>query len=77
MSERDQHAIASDVPWTAETWFQVKCETVALPGEAEQGGEGDSRSLPVPGPGEGDDGDIVEINFLSGLRTEAEWRADA
>ena len=27
--------------------------------------------------GEGDDGEIVEINFLSGLRTEAEWRADA
>ena len=72
LSERDQHAIASDVPWTGETWFQVKCETVALPGEAEQGGEGDSRSQPVPGPGEGDDGDIVEINFLSGLRTEAD-----
>ena len=34
LSERDQHAIASDVPWTGETWFQVKCETVALPGEA-------------------------------------------
>ena len=75
LSERDQHAIASDVPWTGETWFQVKCESVALPGEAEQGGEGDSRSPPVPGPGEGDYGDIVEINFLSGLRTEAEWRA--
>ena len=77
LSERDQHAIASDVPWTGETWFRVKCETVALPGKAEQGGEGDSRSPPFPGPGEGDDGDIVEINFLSGLRTEAEWRADA
>ena len=38
LSERDQHAIASDVPWTGETWFQVKCETVALPGEAGQGG---------------------------------------
>ena len=67
LSERDQHAIASDVPWTGETWFQVKCETVALPGKAE----------PFPGPGEGDDDDIVEINFLSGLRAEAEWRADA
>ena len=37
---------------------------------ARPGGEGDSRSLPVPGPGEGDDGDVVEINFLSGLRTD-------
>ena len=53
LSERDQHAIASDVPWTGETWLQVKCETVALPGKAEQGGEGDSRSPPFPGPGEG------------------------
>ena len=24
LSERDQHAIASDVPWTGETWFRVK-----------------------------------------------------
>ena len=39
--------------------------------------EGDSHPPPVPGPGEGDDGEIVEINFLSGLRTEAEWRVDA
>ena len=31
LSERDQRAIAFDVPWTGETWFQVKCETVALP----------------------------------------------
>ena len=77
LSERDQHAVASDVPWTGETWFQVKCEAVALPGKAEQGGEGDSRPPPFPGPGEGDDDDIVEISFLSGLRTEAEWRADA
>ena len=77
LPERDQRAIASDTPWTGETWFQVKCKTVALPGEAEQGGGGDSRSQPVPGSGEGDDGDIVEINFLSGLRAEAEWRADA
>ena len=53
LSEREQHAIASDVPWTGETWFQVKCETVALPGKAEQGGEGDSRPPPFPGPGEG------------------------
>ena len=49
LSERDQRAIASDIPWTGETWFQIKCESVALPGETEK----------------------------DGLRTEAEWRADA
>ena len=37
LSERDQHAIASDVPWTGETWFQVKCETVALPKKRNRG----------------------------------------
>ena len=51
LSERDQHAIAFDVPWTGETWFQVKCESVALPGEPKEGGEGDSHSPPIPGPG--------------------------
>ena len=51
LSERDQHAIASDVPWTGETRFQVKCESVALSGESKEGGEGDSHSPPIPGPG--------------------------
>ena len=54
-----------------------RINAVALPGEAEKGGDGDSYPPPIPGPGEGDNGDIVEINFLSGLRAEAEWRADA
>ena len=48
LSERDQHALASDVSWTCETWFQVKCESVALPGEASNGlGAGVSRDPPV------------------------------
>ena len=71
LSERDQHAIAAaDVLGRVRHGFRSSAR-------AEQGGEGDRHSPPFPGSGEGDDGDIVEINFLSGLRTEAEWRADA